>query len=148
MWWLWLALGVVVIVVLCCTFLYFMGRGYKDQKVQSVLDASPYRKYNTQPLPLALNDPLARNKVYEKRREEELNMGVVKYDPNQEMEIEEKPQIVGLAEPKGFWTKFVMGQKMGYIKMRMSLQKEGGSFWTTLIKAQAASQGKNQGRGR
>lgn len=145
--WVWIGLGLVAIAILCCTLLYLIGRSSNSKSTQSILDASPYRKYGN-PTPIALNDPLARNKVYEKRRAEQMATGVTKYDPNQELQLEERPHIVGLAEPQGFWTRFVMGQKLGYIKMRMSLQNEGGSFWTTLIKAQASGQGKDQGRGR
>jgi len=145
--WIWFGLGLIALAVMCSTLLYFIGKGVNKNPTQAILDASPYRKQSN-PTPLPLNDPLARNKVYEKRREEQMSKGVVKYDPNQELQMQEGPQIIGLAEPQGFWTKFIMGQKMGYIKMRMSLQNDKGSFWTTLIKAQAASQGKDQGRGR
>ncbi len=149
--WAWVSLAVLCFAMLCSLFLYLLGRSsVGDKTVQSVIDASPYRK-DKPPTQIALNDPLARNKLYEKRRQEELekNMGVVKYDPNQNLQVEEEAQIVGVAEPQGFWTKFIMGQKIGYIKMRMSMQSSSSSFWTTLIKAQETSRkGQDRGRGR
>jgi hypothetical protein len=125
-----------------------------DKKVKGLLEEieneSPFRKSD----PSAIrphNDPLARNKVYEKRRQEELESNVTIYDPKglQKQNLHEETQIVGLVEPKGFWSRFVMSQKLGYIMARLNFQNNKSSgFWTNLIKAQAASQGKSQGRGR
>lgn len=135
-------------IVLCALVLYLFSKAnVRNYKAEDINEVSQYRKSNSE-IPLPLNDPLARNKVYEKRLAEKLQNGVVKYDPNNELQLSEEPQIVGLAEPQGFWTRFIMGQKLGYIKMRMSLQQKGGSFWTTLVDAQAANQGKSKGRGR
>jgi hypothetical protein len=135
-------------VALCALVLYLFSKAnVRNYKAEDINDVSQYRKSNSE-IPLPLNDPLARNKVYEKRMAEKLQNGVVKYNPESGLELSEEPQIVGLAEPQGFWTRFIMGQKLGYIKMRMSLRQEGGSFWTTLVNAQAANQGKSKGRGR
>ena len=63
-------------------------------------------------------------------------------------EQKEAGKIVGLAEPQGFWSKFVMSQKMGFLLARMNSQDKSGGFWANLIKAQDMSQGKDKGRGR
>lgn len=140
--------SIFIAIVLCSLVLYLFSKAnVRNYKAEDINDVSQYRKSNSE-IPLPLNDPLARNKVYEKRLAEKLQNGVVKYDPNNDLQVNEEPQIVGLAEPQGFWTRFIMGQKLGYIKMRMSLQQNGGSFWTTLVDAQAANQGKSKGRGR
>jgi len=61
----------------------------------------------------------------------------------------EEGKIVGIAEPKGFWSKFVMSQKLGFIFARLATnENKGEGFWTNLIKAQDISQGKDKGRGR
>jgi uncharacterized protein (DUF2342 family) len=62
---------------------------------------------------------------------------------------EEGKQIVAIAEPKGFWSRFILSQKLGYILGRASAQKQSGQgFWVNLIKAQSMGQGKDQGQGR
>lgn len=143
-----IAASIFIAIALCSLVLYLFSKAnVRNYKAEDINEISQYRKSNAE-IPLPLNDPLARNKVYEKRLAEKLQNGVVKYDPNNDLQLSEEPQIVGLAEPQGFWTRFIMGQKLGYIKMRMSLQQKGGSFWTTLVDAQAANQGKSKGRGR
>ncbi|CAL7960854.1 conserved hypothetical protein [Alphaproteobacteria bacterium] len=85
----------------------------------------------------------------ESQNEEEVETGVVtRYDPEgqQKNRVHSDMKIVGVVEPKGFWSKFVMSQKMGYILARMGFRDEG--FWVNLIKAQQASQGKDKNRGR
>lgn len=58
-------------------------------------------------------------------------------------------KIVGLAKPKGFWSRFIMGEKLGYIMARIqAAENKKGGFWVNLINAQSMSQGKDQGRGR
>ena len=122
------------------------------KKIEEITNSSPYRR------PLVIqkpnNDFLARNQEKESERkiEEEkmLENTVMKYDPlGLVPEPVENKKIVGIVEPKGFWSKFVISQKIGYIMARMSAQEAGkGGFWTNLIKAQSMSQGKDQGRGR
>ena len=122
------------------------------RRLEEIANSSPYRRPLTVPKPN--NDFLARNqkKESEKQIEEEKNIenGVVKYDPmGLAPEPVEEKKIVGVVEPKGFWSKFVISQKIGYIIARMNAQESGkGGFWTHLIKAQSASQGKDQSRGR
>ncbi|MHC0449588.1 MAG: hypothetical protein ACRY3E_05885 [Candidatus Lariskella arthropodorum] len=82
----------------------------------------------------------------------EQTQGVTKYDPHMEkgkVQVEVSEKIVGVVEPKGFWSKFIASQKIGYILARMSMQTAAeNGFWVNLIKAQSASRGKNQGKGR
>ncbi|AIF81199.1 hypothetical protein I862_03190 [endosymbiont of Acanthamoeba sp. UWC8] len=125
-----------------------------DQKkvnklVEEIVNESPFRKSD----PKALrphNEPLARNKLAEKLKQEEMESAVSIYNPKGLDKQFEDVKIVGLAEPKGFWSRFIMGQKMSYIMARLQFQNNApnNGFWTNLIKAQSASQGKDQGRGR
>ena len=100
------------------------------------------------------DDHRSRDKVAEKKKQREIETGVVQYySPEQQVgqsqQKGDEVQIIGLAEPKGFWSKFVMNQKIGYFMARANFQNRNQSgFWVNLIKAQAVSQGKDQGRGR
>lgn len=97
------------------------------------------------------NDFLSRDKVAEKKKKQEIESGVTLYDPDRNLEVgrSEEVEIVGVVEPKGFWSKFVMNQKIGYIMSRANFQNKSQSgYWVNLIKAQAASQSKEQGKGR
>ena len=89
---------------------------------------------------------------YDKSSDELLKLNEIIYlgDKKQQPALsEEETRIVGVAEPVGRWTKFVMKQKMGYIVARQAYQNRNqGGFWVNLIKAQAASQGKETARGR
>lgn len=57
--------------------------------------------------------------------------------------------IVGVAEPKGFWSRFIMGQKLSYIMARLGAPNKGGQgFWVNFIHAQDMGRGRGEGRGR
>ena len=107
-----------------------------NKKLNDIQSQSPFRKNETiKPK----NDflMLSKEEQQEKERVTKLNH-----------ELEKSGRIVGLAEPKGFWSKFVMSQKMGFLLARLNSQNKSGGFWTNLINAQDASQDKNKGRGR
>lgn len=115
-----------------------------NRKKSKEKDSSPYRKH--EPLPKPNTELLHRDKEQERVQENE----VTKYN---DLEIENDKQksetkIVGIVEPQGFWSNFVISQKLGYIISRMAAQQSGKGFWVNLIKAQSMSQGKNQSRGR
>jgi hypothetical protein len=59
-------------------------------------------------------------------------------------------QIVGVAKPVGFWSRLIRNQKLGFMIALAGLQHNPSSkgYWVNLIKAQAISQGKEQGKGR
>ena len=56
------------------------------------------------------NDFRAKDKKAEQKLESEISSGVVRYNPREtELETQaEQVDIVGLAEPKGFWSKFII----------------------------------------
>ena len=140
-------------------YLYFATRNVviKGKKVVDSIDKmSPYRK----PQPTRKPHNLLYAKIKDKEKEkEELDAasnkehfgGIQRYN---EPEISVKKQgdqveIVGIAEPVGFWSKFVMKQKMKFIMARVNMQQSNDKgFWVNLIKAQSMSQGKDQSRGR
>ncbi|CAG7593986.1 MAG: hypothetical protein AB8V23_01700 [Candidatus Midichloria sp.] len=120
------------------------NRKKSKEKLQTVLDSSPYRKH--EPLPKLNTEFLHRDEEQERAQENE----VTKYN---DLEVENDKQksetkIVGIVEPQGFWSNFIISQKLGYIISRMAAQQSGKGFWVNLIKAQSMSQGKNQSRGR
>lgn len=119
------------------------------KQMQDLLSHSPYRK--PQPLIKPHNNFKARDKEQE---ELELQDNTIQkyYPDNQIYENKEEQigtKIVGIVEPKGFWSKLIISQKLSYIMARFAAQETNkGGFWSNLIKAQAASQGKDQSRGR
>jgi hypothetical protein len=101
-----------------------------------IQNQSPFRKNDTiRPK----NDFLMLSKENQQEEDKVTKLG---------QEKKEAGKIVGLAEPQGFWSKFVMSQKMGFLLARMNSQDKSGGFWANLIKAQDMSQGKDKGRGR
>jgi hypothetical protein len=60
-------------------------------------------------------------------------------------------KIVGVAQPVGFWTKFVMGEKGEHISalLEANQSKETGKgFWQAFVTAQRSFAGKMRGGGR
>ncbi|MFC1659794.1 hypothetical protein ACFL0U_04480 [Pseudomonadota bacterium] len=76
----------------------------------------------------------------------------VEYDPEQELgeegEIEEG-KIVGIAEPIGFWTSLILGQKLTFLvnQAHYLSQKGKKGFWVALVEAQGRSRDRQRGRG-
>jgi hypothetical protein len=76
------------------------------------------------------------------------------YDYQQEIggqqvgELEEG-KIVGVAEPIGFWTSLVLGQKLSFLVNQAHIlsQREKKGFWVSLIEAQSRSMERQRGRG-
>lgn len=147
-----LILGILVVAVIAILFFSFLANRYTkmimNKKIEEINAQSPYR--DKKPKPLKPQDHLAKNKIKEKEAEQELESAVSKYNPiDQDLEVGgEDVQIVGVAKPVGFWSRFIMNQKLGFIVARAGLQGNKKGYWANLIKAQAASQGKDQGRGR
>lgn len=133
-------------------FSYLANKYYKRvqiKKLRAIEEASPYRRNKPQPLKPKGDNYLAKDKIAEKRKEEEREVNVTKYDVEREKEPEQGTQIVGIAPAIGFWTKFVRNQKMGFMLALMNLQKTSkDGYFVNIINAQARSQGKEQGRGR
>lgn len=147
---------VLLLIVAIMGLFAYLGSKYSasavDRTLNIINDESPYRR---DPGPVRPNnDFLAKDKVEEKRKQEELAQtmggGVSKYVPPERVAaLSEEVRIVGVAKPLGFWTKFVMNQKLGFMLALGGLQNDSkSSYWVNVIKAQAASQGKEQGRGR
>jgi len=116
-----------------------------NNRLKSIQENSPYRKTQNNIKPK--NDFLFLEKEdLELDKDNELEKVEKIYDKEHG---KEEGKIVGIAEPKGFWSKFVMSQKLGFILARLATsENKGEGFWTNLIKAQDISQGKDKGRGR
>ena len=148
----------IVLAVVVIGFFAYMAQKYQrllnSRRIKDIEDESVYRK--KKPHPSKKTDHRSRDKKEEKKIEDKVLSGVELYDPNQQQVSrsqgrEEGVKIVGMAQPVGFWSKFVMSQKMGYIMARMQFQEQDKGqkgYWESLIKAQAASQSKEQNRGR
>lgn len=147
-----------ILALLLIGFFAYMAQKYQrmlnSRRIKDIEDSSVYRKKKQHPS--KKTDFRSRDKKEEKKREDKILSGVELYDPNMQQVStsrgrEEGVKIVGLAKPVGFWSKFVMSQKMGYLMARMQFQHQDKSqkgYWESLIKAQAASQSKEQGKGR
>lgn len=74
--------------------------------------------------------------------------------PSQEKEQEpefERPQIVDLVKPVGFWTSMVLGNKLTYLVSSAKLMNNADNkkgFWTSMVEAQARAAGRERGKGR
>lgn len=144
-------LVIIIALIVGRKFVSLRQQKKAEKHFSAVVNSSPYRK--TERVPKPMNDFLLRNKEQEVKKQEELSSAVTKYDPHglhlEQAEEHEQTQVVGIVEPKGFWSKFVMSQKLGYIIARMGAQQSSDKgFWVKLIKAQSMSQGKDQSRGR
>ncbi len=148
----------LIVLVLVMAFFAYMSSKYQNllnqRRIKDIHDSSVYRK--KKPHPSKKTDFRSRDKKAEKKQRDAQLSGVELYDPNMQQVatsrgVDQGVKIVGLAKPVGFWSKFVMSQKMGYLMARMQFQhqdKNQKGYWENLIKAQAASQSKEQGRGR
>jgi len=149
---------ILIFAIAMVSFFAYMAHKYRDllriKKRKLVEENSQYRKREAKPG--KKDDFRSRDQKQEKKLEEELVKTLEVYDPNPQLSVSralskgEDMKIIGVAKPVGFWSKFVMSQKMGYIMTRMQMQtsKDQKGYWVNLMKAQAASQGKEQGRGR
>jgi hypothetical protein len=153
-------LVLIALALVLMMFFAYMANKYRSllntRRREEIFQASYYRKKN--PKPSNKEDHRSKDKKQEQKKESAILTGVELYDPRQEQEVDvqnplakaEDVKIVGVAKPVGFWSRFVMKQKLGFIMARMQMQQNKGSqgFWVNLIKAQATSQSKQQGRGR
>ena len=117
------------------------------KRLKDIQENSPYRKtQGNKPK----NDFLFLEKEEAKGKEKDDEVEKVeKIGPDGKVQARDEGQIIGFAEPKGFWSKFIMSQKIGFIFARLNAsQNKDQGFWTNLIKAQDISQGKDKGRGR
>lgn len=138
-------------------YLYFSTLNVKARSkkaLKKIDEKSPYRK--SPPPRMPHNRLYAKVKDKEKElkelsEEKDYALGLQKYEEQgvEVQEVGDQVEIVGLAEPKGFWSRFIMNQKGKFIMARLNMQKSSDKgFWTNLIKAQSIQQGKSQGRGR
>ena len=134
---------------LMVVFLILRKRNKKvlNKRLKDIQESSPYRKtQNNKPK----NDFLflAKEEVKNKEKDDEVEK-VEKIGVDGKLQTRDEEKIVGFAKPKGFWSKFVMSQKIGFMFARLTAsQNKGQGFWVNLIKAQDISQGKDKGRGR
>lgn len=92
--------------------------------------------------------PLPNNKIIASSQKRPTLERIV---PEHEKEREEdKPQVVGVAQPQGFWSRFVMGERQEYIMALMAAHQEGQEgrkgFWQSFIEAQRNIAGKLRDR--
>jgi hypothetical protein len=69
---------------------------------------------------------------------------------NKQQDVDfEKPQIVDIVKPVGFWTSMVLGQKLTYLVSSAKLMNDNKKgFWTSMVEAQARAAGRERGKGR
>lgn len=133
------------LVLMVFIFIKKINREKFDNRLKDIKENSPYRKTQNNIKPK--NDFLFLEKEENKLDVDQELDKVEKIYPKKIDKDEGK--VVGVVKPKGFWSKFVMSQKMGFIFARLAAsENKGEGFWTNLIKAQDVSQGKDKGRGR
>lgn len=79
-----------------------------------------------------------------------------KYDsfeiiPSKQEEVQfEKPEIVDIVKPVGFWTSMVLGQKLTYLVSSAKLMNDNSKkgFWTSMVEAEARAAGRQRGQSR
>ncbi len=138
--------GFLIILVIITLSLILKKQGYflrKERAQEKNLKHNILKKKNEDKL-LALDNKKNISEVVEETDIVELEV----YN-TRDKQKEERPRIVGLIEPKGFWSRFIMSQKLGYIMARTHLQqKEGEGFWITLLKAYSVAHSKEHVRNR
>jgi len=121
------------------------------RRIKKAQSKSPYNKKDPPKKPKRDDEFISKDKVREAKKQSALDRGVSVYNPRgQEAQLSaDDSQIVDVVKPVGRWSSFIMKQKMGFILAMggLSGNKKGG-FWTNLIKAQAASRGKGESKGR
>jgi hypothetical protein len=145
-----------------------------NRKLEEIYEASPFREGKKKPpkKPKDSNDFRARDerkevvtgkapsKEYEKlaQKEKKFQEEELEKDPDEPREglvtkkvtkqlIGDNTKIVGLAEPKGFWTRLVMSRSIEFLLNFGQESRKGPGYFQNLIKARAKSQGKEKGRG-
>ncbi|MFQ3306917.1 MAG: hypothetical protein ACI8ZF_000152 [Candidatus Midichloriaceae bacterium] len=130
----------IVPFLLLTIFIVIKKRGHKnfDKKLIDIKNNSPYRNNNI------ANKPKNEFLFLEKEEKKEDNIEKLQISDDQK-----KAKIIGIAKEKGFWSKLIMSQKLGYIMNSFSAKnsKKGG-FWVNLINAQSRSEDKHKGRRR
>ena len=135
--------------LLMVVFIIIRKRNRKvfKKRLKDIQENSPYRKIqNNKPK----NDFLFLEKEEKKDKKKDAGVGKVeRIGADGKLQTRDEGKIVGVAEPKGFWSRFIISQKIGFIFARLTAnQNKEQGFWTNLIKAQDISQSKDKGRGR
>ena len=90
-------------------------------------------------------------KIIERNQEKEMELINETRRLNQAKELSNVPQettIVGIAKPKGIWTKYVTEQKISWLRAMVGTKAESDNFWRNMINAQSKSQSKEQSKSR
>lgn len=153
---LWGLLALSLMLVGLMFFFNRLAENYQQRMAQKMVrtQQEEIRYQRSNPPPKLTDEMLSRDRVAEKKKQEQLESGVMIYNPDLDITVvnpeQEQVQIVDVAKPVGFWSEFVMKQKMGFILAKMSLNqsKNQQGYWVNLIKAQDQSQSKDQKRGR
>lgn len=147
-----IALVILVSLLMAGMYLFaYLAKKYRShqsrKKLDAINDASPYRKNKINPKPN--NDFLAKDKIREKKKQDEREVDDQQYQSaGNDLVKRSSDVIVGITKPIGLWTKFIAGQKLGFMVAMGALQGNKMSYWVNVLKAQQASQGKSQGRGK
>ena len=153
----------VGIMVISMIFSYLANKYEKlmiEASKKSHINNNPYSRDKKYSRPT--DEMLSRDKKKERQEEIDIARGLRKYNPgidpdapqseHEETTINQKEEIkiVGVVKPQGFWSEFVIKQKIGFMIAMGGLNKDqkSNTYWRNYIKAQAASESKEQSRGR
>ena len=91
------------------------------------------------------------DEIIEKNRKKEMELINETRKLNQTNElsnIAQETKIVGIAKPKGIWTKYVTEQKISWLRAMVGTKAESDNFWRNMVNAQSKSQSKEQSKSR
>ena len=139
----------IILVAGSMVFFAYLADKYNSslsRKRLNIVDgSSPYRrdkKINIKPH----NDFLSKNRIKEQLREEKLVNQV--YALPKAASQKSSDVIVGVVNPIGRWTHFIVKQKLGFILALRGLQGNNKGSWVNRIKAQDISKSSEKGKGR
>ncbi len=156
--WIYFIIVFLLIIIITIVFIYNKYNFYKYHSGKHNNLHSKISHKNNKVVPKRTNEFLMREQKAEKALEKGEILAlkglshVKRIQSNSKYKTTDKSKkIVGVAKSVGFWSRFIMGQKMNYIMARLGMQtnkQNNQGFWVNLIKAQDVGKGRGEGRGR
>ena len=138
----------IILVIFCSLILIRILRFFYNLIRYFILCLRYNRKYDRETQKILKSSNNTTNEIKEKNLIKERELIIRTNKLNETKEIISEQEIVGIAEPRGMWTKFVTEQKISWIKAMIGTKTDSRNFWREMIKAQEKAQGKYKGRNR
>jgi hypothetical protein len=138
----------IILVIFCSLILIRILRFFYNLIIYYILCLRYNRKYDRETQKILKSSNNTTNEIKEKNLIKERELIIRTNKLNETKEIISEQEIVGIAKPRGMWTKFVTEQKISWIKAMIGTKTDSRNFWREMIKAQEKAQGKYKGRNR